>query len=516
MENWDSDAEGERFYEGNFFPADLVLNPSEMELLAADDLSDHVPADADSQGVHTPSPAPYMVNSHSRDLRDDLSDGDNASETSRRAGKSQSGASPPGAPKSGKGPEEDKTRRRALVAAASRATRQKRKREREELKKRNETLEKDRDTYLARIAQLQTEVQALRDCGSINLCKENELLRVEIRKHKAFIRSIVSATRAVPKLTSEEQYRLVRSGSDSAVGQIVGLAYTSAVDNSWHWSQYNALNHMGTRGPAQFGVQVLPRGCDFANKKRFNVRIDMPWRPESMHDLRKRIWKAWTAPDIYKRAYSGAWTHNAEITIAEVPTGFEELQTSDDAELRIFHYTEDYRLDNETDEEKPPRDCTFVLTWKYTKLITASSFPENPKGQELGGQNNGTAKRPTYDYYPMHPPAEAFETVSKDDPEACIILCSTTSVDNAGFKPKQEGVQRISLPFIEGAIIRPGPNYQGCMWSILASWPLTDDGFAGFTNDNDLLNNDYSCGINGDALFSSIIENVNSINADDI
>mmetsp|Transcript_12746 Transcript_12746/g.24731 ORF Transcript_12746/g.24731 Transcript_12746/m.24731 type:complete len:284 (+) Transcript_12746:727-1578(+) len=267
MENWDSDAEGERFYEGNFFPADLVLNPSEMELLAADDLSDHVPADADSQGVHTPSPAPYMVNSHSRDLRDDLSDGDNASETSRRAGKSQSGASPPGAPKSGKGPEEDKTRRRALVAAASRATRQKRKREREELKKRNETLEKDRDTYLARIAQLQTEVQALRDCGSINLCKENELLRVEIRKHKAFIRSIVSATRAVPKLTSEEQYRLVRSGSDSAVGQIVGLAYTSAVDNSWHWSQYNALNHMGTRGPAQFGVQVLPRGCDFANKK---------------------------------------------------------------------------------------------------------------------------------------------------------------------------------------------------------------------------------------------------------
>mmetsp|Transcript_12746 Transcript_12746/g.24730 ORF Transcript_12746/g.24730 Transcript_12746/m.24730 type:complete len:482 (+) Transcript_12746:833-2278(+) len=259
-----------------------------------------------------------------------------------------------------------------------------------------------------------------------------------------------------------------------------------------------------------------PEDATLQTKKRFNVRIDMPWRPESMHDLRKRIWKAWTAPDIYKRAYSGAWTHNAEITIAEVPTGFEELQTSDDAELRIFHYTEDYRLDNETDEEKPPRDCTFVLTWKYTKLITASSFPENPKGQELGGQNNGTAKRPTYDYYPMHPPAEAFETVSKDDPEACIILCSTTSVDNAGFKPKQEGVQRISLPFIEGAIIRPGPNYQGCMWSILASWPLTDDGFAGFTNDNDLLNNDYSCGINGDALFSSIIENVNSINADDI
>mmetsp|Transcript_13792 Transcript_13792/g.26757 ORF Transcript_13792/g.26757 Transcript_13792/m.26757 type:complete len:610 (+) Transcript_13792:433-2262(+) len=607
MENWDidgDDGEGEKFYDGHFFPPDLVLKPSEMEILAApDDISDSAgQSEADSAyhatmgfananqgyvqsyGMHSntngvnyngspsmgshnsgsPDPAPVASKAPARKVQPKKKAQPKATKSTRggRGGSANSSSrkapAPTYTPKDNdddedadeEEDEEELNRRRVIVAAASRATRQKRKREREELKSRNDQLEKDREVYLTRIAHLQTEVQALRNSGAINLSKENELLRVEIRKHKAFIRSIVDATRAVPQLTMEEQYRLARSGSDSAVGQIVGLAYTSAVDTSFHWSNYNALNLAGSRSPAHFGVQLLPRGCDLLSTKRVNIRLDMSPRPENIESFRKRIWKAWTAPEVYSRAYSGPWAHDAQVSICEIPSGLDEHQTADDAEMRVFHYREEFGLDKETDEEKSARDCTLVVTWRYTKLVTASSFPLNPRTKQRSSSpemqhqyypgnpyasssvssstySNGTTATfgqghlehfvdnaaSIHDYSNLHPPVEAFGPVSKDDPDACVIIVCTTSVENV--VPKQEGVHRINSPFIEGIILRPDHSTGGCIPSFVSSWPLTEDGYSGFTSDNSLVNADFSCGRNTDLFITSLLSNFNNVDPND-
>eukprot|EP00512_Aurantiochytrium_limacinum_P014857 CAMPEP_0171574808 /NCGR_PEP_ID=MMETSP0961-20121227/5592_1 /TAXON_ID=87120 /ORGANISM="Aurantiochytrium limacinum, Strain ATCCMYA-1381" /LENGTH=512 /DNA_ID=CAMNT_0012130223 /DNA_START=129 /DNA_END=1668 /DNA_ORIENTATION=+ len=505
MENWDNDAEAARFYDGNFFPPDLVLNPLEIEILAASDdtlppeneassqpSSDrNLPVDASGLFLAEPDSAEPRGENKSRSSRsrsksappkpepcateeiDDYGDydgegygdyygdeGDGEGEGGSYGDSSKitsnQGAAGAGAPS-------NKSRRRLMIAAASRATRQKRKREREELKKRNEQLEKDRDVYLTRIAELQTEVQGLRNSGTINVAKENELLRIEIRKHKAFIRSILAM------------------------------------------ADYMALNHLNTRSPAHFGVQLLPRGCNLAAAKRCNIRVDLPLRPESMQEIRKRLWKARMSPEVYARTYSGPWAHNALVSIAEIPTGFSELQTPQDPDIRVFHYTEELGLTRGRYHEKRSRDCTLVATWKPTKLITTSSFPENPLSPSAICHSSAVPFS-----YSLNPPAEAFESVSKDDPEACIIICST-SVNTDVFKSQQAGVHRINSPSIEGAIIRPGPNYEGCYLTFIVSWPLCEDGYTGFTNDNNLVNSDFSCGTNGDAFFTTKIGVMNSV-----
>lgn len=561
MEDWDNDVEHETLYDGNFFPSSLVLEPSELAFLHAKEEDEGEEDDTEVSDMHllegttndineavigdfrrtnsseafygnSYQPAKIATSSGAPENRGKKNDSSSKTDARSNAKKnvqvkvehqsqyqhifrsSSENSSSTGRSRVKETPEET-ARRREIVAAASRVTRQKRKREREELKKRNEQLEKDRDIYLMRIAELQTEVQALRNSGAINLSKENELLRVEIRKHKAFIRSIVDVTKSVPDLTSEEKFRLACSGCDSAHGQIAGLAHTSVVDNSWHWTYYNALNHLDTRSPAHFGVQILPRGCEMHAMKRINARIDLPWRPESMENLQRRIWKAWTAPDIYNRTYTGSWTDNAEVNIAEIPTSFREFQNFDDADLRVFQYSEDFGLLGETDEEKIFRKCIFITTWKYTKLVSASTFPENPKIREtckVGSQPDPVEFPPQLGLLEGES-----DDVSKDDPDACIIMCCTSTIDTAVFASDREGMNALSeiLPFIEGIIIRPGPKGQGCLMSIVWSVPIRDIGFAGFSSKNNLINQDFSCGTSFDGLVTSIVSTINNIELDE-
>mmetsp|Transcript_7026 Transcript_7026/g.14089 ORF Transcript_7026/g.14089 Transcript_7026/m.14089 type:complete len:566 (-) Transcript_7026:244-1941(-) len=565
MDNWDCELEGERLYEGNFYPPNLVLDASEIELLSAVDdgidssngekqNSDDKDQKVTSVDQHHSEDEEDLVKriemprgqgrqpQNCREEVEDLGDVENsfdaikdsfdqnddedfpfvsASAQMRRSRKAKPEESLAPTAKcsrtraSREETEEEKDRRREIVAAASRATRQKRKREREELKIRNDQLEKDRDVYMMRIAELQTEVQALRNSGSINLSKENDLLRIEIRKHKAFIRNIVEATQAVPRLTSEERYRLARNGCNSGVAQVVGLAYTSAVDSSWHWSPYDAIDYCGRRSPAYFGVQLLPRGCDLTSAKRSNIRLDLPWRSESIEELRKKIWKVWTAPEVYTRVYSGPWANNAIVSIEEIPSCFEGLQEPDDAEMRIYHYVEEFGRNKETDEERSAQDCTLCVAWKYTKLITRSSYPESPRERTEKGVSEAQLQEHSaaLEYAALHPPAEAFQTTNKDDPEACVIITSTT-VDSNLLKPKVEGVHRLNAPSVESVIIRRGPESSGSLLTLLMSWPLTEDGYSGFTTDNGLVTNDFACGPNGDLIFSTFINILNNLDVE--
>ncbi|GBG24174.1 Hypothetical Protein FCC1311_003922 [Hondaea fermentalgiana] len=444
----ESDVAEETFFKNDFFPASLVLNEDDLQLLTSSDSSEGFAEETDESlyqaqdaeieqlgTLDTTTSTPPTTRSETRCAETE-------NETNIKTEDS----------------EEVKNRRRAVVAAASRATRAKRKREREALQVRNKELEQEREIYLSRIARLQTEVQAFRDAGSANLEMENKLLRVEIRKHKAFIRTIVNATRAVPQMTLEERYRLFRRGAESAVSQVVGLMFTSMADPSWTWSIVDLLQHDNTQGPCRIGVQLLPLGCTAQTAKRVNARIDMPLRPESIKELGQKLWNIWIDPNVYSKVYSESFyePHGVKMSSVELKTGFDELRDEKDPDLRVFHYKEHFQ-----DGPAKVRDC-----------INA--------GAQL-------------------------------DPDDAFIICSSTSKEDAGLQPPEEGVHRINEPLIEGHVLRSGPGGKGCYWTDFVSLPLLDTGFAGCSVDGGLLSDEFALGEVSVKLFNSLIAMINEM-----
>lgn len=69
----------------------------------------------------------------------------------------------------------------SLNAERLRRHRQKKKKERENMYKENQVLKQQREEHLKMIADLEMEVEALRTQGVVDLSKENELLKAEIK-----------------------------------------------------------------------------------------------------------------------------------------------------------------------------------------------------------------------------------------------------------------------------------------------------------------------------------------------
>jgi len=449
MVDWD---EYGQYSGGVFFPPKLAFRDSDLDLLSdAGSRSSRGFSVSSGNYVSNGEEAGYGGWGGGQDAEEDSGSVSSAGKK-RKGSKSET--------------EDEKNKRRAMVAAASRATRAKRKREKEDLKSRNDKLECDREKYLSHIAVLQTEVQTLRDAGRINLTKENDLLRTEIRKHKAFIMNIVSATTSVPDSTDEETYRTVKRGSDSAIGQVVGLTYTSVADPSWISGE---LEITGESFPLR--LQMLPLGCNRMNMKRINIRLDMPDRKEAMLDFKDKIWKTWTDEALAERLMKPLSSRkDIGISMQELPTNFESIEGVDveKGDMRVFHYKE-----TSVDPKFEKKDCVFVVTWKYSKVF--SNFP-SLKSKVAGATNVA---------------AIGYETVADDNPEGAIIISSTTTTSGSETFPsiKNKGFHRISAPFIEGHILRRKPD-GGTRWTINYSIPIEKKGFAGFSKDDGIFLNE--------------------------
>ena len=141
--------------------------------------------------------------------------------------------------------EDEKARKRASVAAASRKLRMKRKLEKTELKNRNEELEEEQKNFNKTIADLQLEIQTLRgtSCsfGKSDLKLENLLLRAEVKRHKTLVNHLRYLTNYFPEyeFSAKDKVEITKNVVESAIGQMLGLLYTSIMDQSgWGVVEY--------------------------------------------------------------------------------------------------------------------------------------------------------------------------------------------------------------------------------------------------------------------------------------
>jgi len=110
-------------------------------------------------------------------------------------------------------------KRRQQIAAASRASRARRKRELEDLRDENKRLREERSQFLSKIGELQMKVEHMRERGSTDMRVENELLRAQLEEHKRFVSCFKKLCDGAPT-SLNARHMIYKQGSDSAQEQI--------------------------------------------------------------------------------------------------------------------------------------------------------------------------------------------------------------------------------------------------------------------------------------------------------
>ncbi|CAK9053371.1 Uncharacterized protein SCF082_LOCUS29078, partial [Durusdinium trenchii] len=164
----------------------------------------------------------------------------------------------------------DSTAGGAKNAAQCKRFRENRKRKMAELRARNLELEAEHALLHERVAELHAEVDMLRHSGQVvDMERENRLLRVEVKRHKAFVERVLDAaalegddTLSRVLASPEESYRLLRNGLDAAAGMVKGMLYTS---KSWKLAESVAM-------PGGFRAEVR---FEQLGATRLNLRFEV-------------------------------------------------------------------------------------------------------------------------------------------------------------------------------------------------------------------------------------------------
>lgn len=380
--------------------------------------------------------------------------------------------------KSQENAEDKKAKRRAAVAAASRATRAKRKRELEELKQKNKRLELEREAFLNTIAELQMNVQALRETGSIDLRMENDLLRAELNEHKKFISQFKSVADGLPT-TKNGKRVLMLQGADTAVSQVLGLLSTSMVDPSWRHGRVNCFAGIKMR------YQRLPHGSNSASSKRLTFRIDLPFIPVQAEKLAEILWSVWVESDLAMRV-NKHFGQGISVAIKEVDIGLgDDFNTkpgvfpkpgkkstgaetgNERGRIKAYYYRETRHEQPKLEKSNSVTEVDFleknilpqtelkvtnpggavvdtvlVLTGRQVDVSLSSFPPDSP---------NGVSQAST-EVTKINDKVKAISgTTGTCD---AIVLASTSTQHSLDIEPLRPGIARIQSAVLEGSVIR--------------------------------------------------------------
>jgi len=362
--------------------------------------------------------------------------------------------------------EEKTNKRRAAVAAASRATRAKRKRELEDLRLKNIQLEKERDKFLSTIADLQMKVQSLRETGSVDLRMENDLLRAELKEHKNFIANFKRIADGMPASNSAKKV-MIKQGSDTAISQVLGLLATSMVDPSWK------RGHVHEHPELLLMYQCLPHGVPHELTKRMSVRVDVPVVPFcDIETMAYIFWRGWCDKDTNHRLskHFGCVAND----IKEIDTGFQHgteikmesvVANGFPDTAKVFYYRED-QVDSTT-KQKSKVDTVLLLSAK-NKKVAKSSYPVS----ELF-HKHPPSKASVRDLFEAEDVKNRLDFICVQQNYDAVVLASTNTQYSMELVPVEEGVNRVRSNILEGITVRKVPG--GAALTYVVSYPTAPE-----------------------------------------
>jgi len=311
-------------------------------------------------------------------------------------------------------------KRRQQIAAASRASRARRKRELEDLRDENKRLREERSQFLSKIGELQMKVEHMRERGSTDMRVENELLRAQLEEHKRFVSCFKKLCDGAPT-SLNARHMIYKQGSDSAQAHVLGLISQSQADD---WIEaiippeaeipyqnfsmfYKFKNEYGEVATSDAGAGG--KAADGAEAKgprqRLNVRVDVLFPGMDAVQIAEFFWNSFSNTSMQSRLYK--------------VKGIELTQLADDMpdkDTKTVYYREKW--------EAPKKDQDWVIICNRRRRELASSTLALPqKGNRVKPEVGKVA--------------------------AMVLALATTTHSVA---PQFDNANRITSLFVQGAV----------------------------------------------------------------
>eukprot|EP00514_Thraustochytrium_sp_LLF1b_P008033 CAMPEP_0184535890 /NCGR_PEP_ID=MMETSP0198_2-20121128/16132_1 /TAXON_ID=1112570 /ORGANISM="Thraustochytrium sp., Strain LLF1b" /LENGTH=512 /DNA_ID=CAMNT_0026928965 /DNA_START=112 /DNA_END=1651 /DNA_ORIENTATION=+ len=338
--------------------------------------------------------------------------------------------------KGAKTEEDKKLKRREQIAAASRASRARRKHELQDLRVENQKLREERATFLSKINELRSKVENMREEGTSDMKAESALLRTQLEEHKRFVSHFRHLCDGASSTLVARQ-AIYKEGSDSAQAQVLGLISQSVADKwkeGWIPDNVNIPFqdfHFYYKYKSEYGEKT----GEPAPRRRLNVRVDLSFPGTQSCTVSDFMWLSFSNTEVQRRLYQ---VENLEFT--------QLVDDAPDKDTKMMYVRE--RL------EAPKKDQDWVVVCKRSaKMLARSTLckpNENPHtappsssggflSRFLGGsreheEGQGPSKRPR--------PA-----ISK---VACAVLAMSSTQHSVA--PHFDNVNRITSMFVQGAV----------------------------------------------------------------
>jgi hypothetical protein len=310
-------------------------------------------------------------------------------------------------------------KRRQQIAAASRASRARRKRELEDLRDENKRLREERSQFLSKIGELQMKVEHMRERGSTDMRVENELLRAQLEEHKRFVSCFKRLCDGAPT-SLNARHMIYKQGSDSAHAHVLGLISQSQADD---WVEaivppeadipyqnfsmfYKFKTEYGEGAPGSDSAAAASSGQPGKGpRQRLNVRVDVLFPGMDAVQIAEFFWNSFSNTSMQSRLYK--------------VKGIELTQLADDMpdkDTKTVYYREKW--------EAPKKDQDWVIICNRRRRELASSTLALPQ--------KGNRVKPE---------------VGKVT--AMVLALATTQHSVA---PQFENANRITSLFVQGAV----------------------------------------------------------------
>uniref|UniRef100_A0A7S3LJP6 BZIP domain-containing protein n=1 Tax=Aplanochytrium stocchinoi TaxID=215587 RepID=A0A7S3LJP6_9STRA len=285
-------------------------------------------------------------------------------------------------------------------AAWNRRARAKKRMEKELLNLQNWKLEEEKDKYRRWIGSLQNQIQALKRNRETTfererLVLENRLLRAELKKAKIAVNKIKEIIKSAgPDFRKAEKLRILSTGIQSTVGQMLGLGYVSLFDDSWHsitvpLSADMIRTESGFVGDRNVYLryQYLPHGASRNDATRVNIRMDffniIKGNPKEIAKKMKMSMnsnKAWVEE---LARYLKLDRSSVKFTWKEIDDFSKDIKNDAglmSAECKLFQYSEEYEITDSVDGSLIVyRKNALFMSALDSVLLFVDAFPKSPE-----------------------------------------------------------------------------------------------------------------------------------------